>query len=108
MLARYTFENNANDSVGAGGPSAVLLATGFGFAIPTGSVIQGVEAWVERAASASGALSDNEVHLLKAGAQVGSNFASGTTYNTSDATAGLRRQRQSLGYDLDGRGDQRQ
>ena len=51
MLARYTFENNANDSVGAGGPSAVLLATGFGFAIPTGSVIQGVEAWVERYAS---------------------------------------------------------
>ena len=86
MLARYVFENNANDSVGAGGPSAVLLATGFAFAIPTGSVIHGVEAWVERAASASGALSDNEVHLLKAGAQVGSNFASGTTYTTTDAT----------------------
>ncbi len=87
MLARYVWENNTNDSVGAGGPSAVLLATGFGFAIPTGSVIHGVEAWVERAASASSSLSDNEVHLLKAGAQVGSNFASGTMYTTTDATA---------------------
>ena len=86
MLARYAFENNANDSVGAGGPSAVLLATGFGFAIPTGSVIHGVEAWVERSASASSALSDNEVHLLKAGAQVGSNYASATTYTTTDET----------------------
>ena len=87
MLARYVWENNTNDSVGAGGPSAVLLATGFGFAVPTGSVIYGVEAWVERAASASSSLSDNEVYLLKAGAQVGSNFASGTMYGTSDQTA---------------------
>ena len=87
MLARYTFENNTNDSVGAGGPSAVLLATGFGFTVPTGSVIQGVEAWVERSASSmSGSVSDNEVHLLKAGAQVGSNFAATATYNTSDGT----------------------
>ena len=86
MLARYTFENNTNDSVGAGGPSAVLLATGFGFTVPTGSVIQGVEAWVERSASLSGSVSDNEVHLLKAGAQVGSNFAATATYNTSDGT----------------------
>ena len=86
MLARYTFDGNANDSVGAGGPSAVLLATGFGFAVPTGSVIRGVEAWVERDASSTGSLSDNEVHLLKAGAQVGSNVASGTMYTTSDVT----------------------
>ena len=86
MLARYTFENNANDSVAFGGPSAVLQATGFGFAIPAGSQIRGVEAWVERKASASGSLSDNEVYLLKAGAQVGSNEASGTMYTTSDQT----------------------
>jgi hypothetical protein len=84
MLARYTFDANANDSVGAGGPSAALLATGFGFAIPAGSVIKGVEAWVERNGSVSGPLSDSDVRLLKAGTQVGSSLASGTTYTTSD------------------------
>lgn len=87
MLARYQFENNANDSVGAGGPSAALLATGFGFTIPTGARIDGIEAWVERNASASNALSDNEVYLLKAGAPVGTNVAGSTLYGTSDQTA---------------------
>ena len=86
MIARYPFDGNANDSVGAGGPSAVLLATGFGFTIPADSQIRGIEAWVERRASFDNPLDDNEVYLLKAGAPVGSNEASGTNYDDYDET----------------------
>ena len=87
LVARYTFEQNANDSGPNVNPSATLLATSYGFAIPTGSQILGIEAWVERAASASGTVSDNEVRLLKAGVAVGSNFATSSTYGTSEYTA---------------------
>jgi hypothetical protein len=48
-----------------------LDATGFGFAIPTGSVINGIRASIEKSASNS-SVDDEDVLLLKAGAPVSS------------------------------------
>ena len=52
-----------------------LNASSFGFAIPTGSVINGIRAYIERSASVVNVLDDDDVFLLKAGNPVGSDKA---------------------------------
>ncbi|MDX6398328.1 MAG: large repetitive protein, partial [Gaiellaceae bacterium] len=76
-------DNNRATAVIAGNTQSPNLdATGFGFTIPTGSVITGIHASVERMASGT-AIDDEDVFLLKAGAPVGTDHASATDYTTS-------------------------
>ncbi len=78
--------NNARAtySVPANLQSTNLDATGFGFAIPATANIIGVEVTIERNASLASALKDDDVYLLKAGAQAGTDHASATYWPTTD------------------------
>lgn len=68
-----------------------LRASGFGFNIPDGATILGIQATIERSRSSGGGTSnnirDNEVKIVRADGTVGSaNKASGTSWPSSDAT----------------------
>lgn len=60
------------------------LFTNFGFAIPTGATILGVEVLGERKTSTGTRGKDQTVQLIKGGTQQGNNKASATAYTTSD------------------------
>jgi hypothetical protein len=77
VRASYTLSGN--------GQSPNLDTTGFGFSIPSGAIILGIEVEIERRAS-GGSIDDDDVYLLKAGAVSGSDHASGTDWPTSDGT----------------------
>ncbi len=63
-----------------------LIATDFGFSIPTGAMITGVTVEVEKRVSGSGAIfEDNEVQLLKGGVEVGSDYRSTVDWPSTDA-----------------------
>jgi hypothetical protein len=83
--------NNSHATVDLGAtPSEYLKATGFGFAIPAGAVINGVQASVERKQTCFGIcpVTDNIVKLVKAGTVDGSNKANtSTAWPTTDGTA---------------------
>lgn len=64
--------------------SNTLLATNFGFSIPSGSTINGVTARVERSASGSNKFIDLVISLYVGGSIVGSNKSVGTNWPTSD------------------------
>ena len=67
-----------------------IQASGFGFAIPTTATVCGIEARVERNAAGlliGSSVTDKNVYLMKAGATVGTNHASGAGWTGSDATA---------------------
>jgi hypothetical protein len=71
--------------------SNYLVATGFGFAIPAGSTINGIQVSIERRdgeVSSSRYIWDNSVKIVKAGAITGSEHANTTAnWPTSDASA---------------------
>ena len=65
-----------------------LRATNFGFSIPSGAAIVGIEVEIERKASTAASVSDYELYLIKAGARAGGNMAAGTTlWPAADAAA---------------------
>ncbi|MBI4305247.1 MAG: hypothetical protein HY678_02910, partial [Chloroflexi bacterium] len=70
-------------------PSNNLDATNFGLSIPSGATINGVQVSIEKGTTVnSGAtVTDTTVRLLKAGAVVGDNKASGTAWPIADANA---------------------
>jgi hypothetical protein len=78
--------SDASATIAAGGTSANLNATNFGFAVPAGSIITGIRAEVERAASAASSIEDFDVYLLKGGAISGSDKAVAGYWGTSDNT----------------------
>ncbi len=83
----YSSNNSdATASIAASSQSANLDVTGFSFNLPTGSVIVGIEARIERRASNSNSVEDYDVFLLKAGAPSGNDKASTTDWTTSDST----------------------
>lgn len=67
--------------------SNYLNATNFGFSIPSGSTINGIKAEVERSGSATTALIDNSVKIIKGGLISGNEMASATSWPTADAYA---------------------
>ena len=68
----YTSNNAyATASIGASAQSANLDSTGFGFTIPTGATIIGIEVDIERKASATSAIEDYDVYVLKGGSRHG-------------------------------------
>jgi hypothetical protein len=87
------FSSNNSDatvsltSSGSNRRSEYLEATGFGFSIPVGSTIDGIEVSVEKSASSSSSIRDRDVYLTKDGSNnVGDDYAESVDWSTSDAT----------------------
>jgi hypothetical protein len=77
--------SRASYSISGNGQSASLDLTNFALSIPAGSRIRGIT--VNAEVSASGAsIDDDSVFLLRNGAPIGSNHASGTDWPTTDST----------------------
>jgi hypothetical protein len=78
----------ANDNISAtvASSSRQLLSTNYGFNIPAGSIINGVELEIERlttSVAGSRTASDNSVRLIKNGNVIGENRADPTNYGTN-------------------------
>lgn len=87
--AKTSNDSHATADLGAT-PSEYLKATGFGFAIPAGAVINGVQASIERKQTCFLVcpVTDNIVKLVKAGTVTGNNKANtSTAWPTTDASA---------------------
>lgn len=73
----------------ASGLSDKLEATSFGFAIPAGAIINGIQASVNRKASVASQVMDNGIFLLKTNTTpVGSDHSVGGTWPTSSTAQG--------------------
>lgn len=71
----------ATVAVAAGSNGTAIQVSAFGFGIPSGATIAGITAHItHQDISANGGIKDFTVGLLKAGASVGSNMASGTQW----------------------------
>jgi len=66
------------------GPSHYLKATDFGFSIPSGATIDGIEVEVEKGSNANNQVADNAVRIVKGGT-IGSTDKSGANWATTDA-----------------------
>jgi hypothetical protein len=62
-----------------------LKATGFGFSIPAGATINGIQVDVERNGAATGKIGDNSVRLIKGGTISGNDKSTGAEWPVSDA-----------------------
>lgn len=70
--------------------SNYLIATGFGFSVPSYASVCGIQVMVEKSAGGLGlgsSIIDNAVYLVKGGSVTGSNQASGSSWSGSDGTA---------------------
>lgn len=79
----------ASYNLAPNGSTTTLVASGFGFTIPSTAVIRGVQVDIERHAN-NGSVRDSSVYLQKSGAQAGSNYAKSgffSNWPTSDSTA---------------------
>jgi Tfp pilus assembly protein PilX len=76
----------ASATISAGGQSANLDATSFGFAIPSDATITGIRVSLERGASVSDNIGDVDVYLLKGGSTTGiTDHAVSGDWGASDA-----------------------
>jgi len=81
-------DNNwASYAVAGSGNSTNLDASGFGFSIPTGATITGIQATVVHKGSVKNNIVDGTIQLLKAGSPVGNNKASATGWNNASQSA---------------------
>jgi len=73
-------------TMSAGQTSQILRATNFGFSIPSGSTIDGIEVRIERSRTSSGGnqVQDNLIRLRKSTGQVGDNKAVGGNWPNND------------------------
>ena len=67
------------------GTSQKLRATNFGFSVPTAATIMGVTVEIERNAANANRHFENNIQLLKAGAEAGDNKSSGAAIPTTKA-----------------------
>jgi len=77
---------SATVTVSTSGTSEYLQGTGYGFAIPAGSTINGIQVAINRSSSSNGggnSLNDADLNLLKAGTIVGTDKATATDWPTS-------------------------
>lgn len=79
--ARVYSNNNsyATRSLNAGSSSVILNATDYGFSIPNGAAIKGIQVTIGRLASNSSSIKDNSLNLIVGGALGGSNLADTST-----------------------------
>jgi hypothetical protein len=73
-----------SDGLTTGSASYYLWCTVFGFSVTAGATINGVVAEIEHVADYSGRVKDYIVALVVGGSVTGSNYASGTTWSTSE------------------------
>ncbi|MGV9004261.1 beta strand repeat-containing protein [Flavobacterium sp.] len=81
--------DNDNINASVGSSSRYLAGTNFGFSIPAGSIIDGIELEIDRYASRNTGSrngKDNVVRLVKNGTATGTNNATATTYSTTATT----------------------
>jgi hypothetical protein len=67
-------------TMGAGATSEYLVVTDFGFSIPSGATINGIEVTIERFRQLSGTLQDSSLRLIVGGAASGDNKADATNW----------------------------
>ncbi len=82
--------NYATSNMGPGETSEYLVASNFGFAIPSNATIDGITVTIARASSANTlgfSINDSEVRLMKNGVIGGDNNATATDWPTSIGTA---------------------
>lgn len=81
----------ATYAITASGGAPYIKAEGFGFAIPTGATIVGIQVDVIGKASATGSISMSPAQskLIKAGTATGTAQSNATTWTTSSATYSL-------------------
>jgi hypothetical protein len=72
--------------LGSNQSSNVLNLTGFGFNIPSFSIINGITVTIKKRADRAGQLNDKDIRLIIAGNQSGDNKASTTAWSSVDAT----------------------
>ncbi|MEW6470506.1 MAG: T9SS type A sorting domain-containing protein [Bacteroidota bacterium] len=73
----------ATVSVDDGQHAAYLTLSNFGFAVPNGSTVQGIEVMIERRGE-GGNIKDKSVRLLKGGVLAGSDLADGSSWTSND------------------------
>jgi len=83
-LSDDAYANTGDIVGGAGSYTDYLVATNFGFSIPSGAAITGIEVTVERS-DASGLTSDYRVRIVKGGVIGSTEMSSGAAYGTSDS-----------------------
>jgi len=83
--AQTSDDSRATASLGANEISHYLKATGFGFNIPTGASIDGIQVDVERNGGSSGKISDNSVRLVQNGTIAGDDKSAVEAWPSSDA-----------------------
>jgi MSHA biogenesis protein MshQ len=89
--ARAETSNNSYATANVDGSTTdPLQCVDFGFSLPLGSTVTGVEVFVERRSSstANGGSRDASLFLVKGGASVGANRATATIYTTGDVSEG--------------------
>lgn len=79
-----TYTGTGDIAGGAGSYSDYLVATNFGFSIPGGATINGIEVLVERS-DASGLTSDYRVRIVKGGVIGSTEMSAGAAYPGADA-----------------------
>jgi len=88
---RAASSNNSDATVtitSSSNVSEYLRVTGFGFSIPSGATIDGIQVGIERSQTDNGGnIRDNIVKLVKNNNVVGSNKATNTNWPNSDAVA---------------------
>lgn len=83
-LSDDAYANTGDIAGGAGSYSDYLVATNFGFSIPVGAAITGIEVTVERS-DASGLTSDYRVRIVKGGIIGSTEMSSGAAYGATDS-----------------------
>jgi len=78
------YTSTGNIAGGAGSYTDYLVATNFGFNIPGGATITGIEVTVERS-DASGLTSDYRVRIVKGGVISSTEMSSGAAYGATDS-----------------------
>jgi len=81
-----SYASNTTDLAVNGNYSDYLAVSGFGFSIPSGSTITGIEVSIERN-DVNNKVKDNIVSLIKGGTIGGTNKASNNGWPSTDATA---------------------
>lgn len=87
----------ATASIATVADSTILTSTGFGFSIPAGATINGIQVDIVRHASSIGSLAFDDslvigcigVKMVKAGVGAGTNKLNSTVWNITDATTTL-------------------
>ena len=83
-LSDDAYANTGDIAGGAGSYTDYLVASNFGFSLPSGAAITGIEVIVERS-DASGLSSDYRVRIVKGGIIGSTEMSSGAAYGTTDS-----------------------